>query len=329
MSMTRRTAAAAVASFLGGNMLSPLARAQASYPNKPIKLIVPYAAGGGSDFFARVVSEPLGEALGQTVLVENRPGASGMIATSAVARSLPADGYSMLLTNKALVCINQHMYAKTPYDVSELEPVSMGGRFDFVLVVNEKVLPATTVSDIFAASHKTPNGLNYGSPGVGTTHDFAMELFSRAAGAKLTKVAYKGGAPAVQDLLAGHISLMFLDRATARPHIDAGKLRAIAVAGEKRVPSWPHLPTVAESGLSGFAIDDWLGFTVRRGTPQEAVQKLASAFAKVAAMAEIRKKLGDSGIQLESSSPAEFGRFIAKESADSKDLITKLNIRLE
>jgi tripartite-type tricarboxylate transporter receptor subunit TctC len=328
MSISRRSAAAAIA-CIAGDLLALPARAQAAYPDRAIKLIVPYAAGGGSDFFARVVSQPLGDVLGQSVVVDNRPGASGMIATSAVARSLPADGYTMLLTNKALLCINPHMYAKTPYDVTELEPVSMGGRFDFVLVVNEKVLPVNTVSDIVAASKKSPTGLNYGSPGVGTTHDFAMELFGRASGAKLTKVAYKGGAPAVQDLMAGTISLMFMDRATARPLIDSGKLKAIAVAGEKRVASWPNLPTVAESGLSGFAIDDWLGFTVRRGSPPEAVQKLAGAFAKVAAMPEIRKKLNESGIDIEASSPSDFGKFIAKESVESKDLITKLNIKLE
>lgn len=306
-----------------------IAAAQSTFPDRPLKLIVPYSAGGGTDFFARTVAPGMSAALGQPVVVENRPGASGLIAAAEVTRTFPADGYSILLCNKSIGALNSYMYSKLPYDPEDIEAVSMGGRFDYLLVVNENVLPAKTVADIVSAARRAPNGLNYASPSIGTAGDIAGELFVRASGGRMTKIAYKGGAPAIQDLLAGHVAFMFSDRASLRPYVDSGKLRAIAVTGSQRIASYPDLPTMAESGYPGFAVDDWLGFTVRKGTPAQAIEAIRVAYAKTAESAELRRRLSESGITVEPSSSKEFATVIHNERQLAKEVMPRLGIRLD
>lgn len=306
------------------------APAQARYPSQPIRLIVPYPAGGGTDFFARVVAPGMGEALGQSVIVENRPGASGIIGASAVTKTLPADGYTVLLGDMTTYAVNASMFQNMPYDtLRDLSPVTMTAKFDFMLVVNPQVLPVTTVAEFIAAANKTPAGLNYASPSIGTTHHLAMEMFAREARIKMVAVHYKGGGPAVQDLLGGQIGAMFLDRATARPHLESGKLRAIAAAGEKRIAAFPNVPTIAESGVKGFNVEGWQGFTVRKGTPENVIAALNAAYVKAIAPADIRRKLSEAGIDIAPGTPAQFASYIQSETNRWRIVVQERGIKAE
>jgi tripartite-type tricarboxylate transporter receptor subunit TctC len=305
--------------------------AQARYATQPIRLIVPYPAGGGTDFFARSMAPGMGEALGQQVIVENRPGASGMIGAQYVAKQAPADGHTILLGDMTTYAVNPTMFEKQQqYDVQkDLAPVTLAARFDFLLVVNPNVVPANTVADVVAAAAKAPSGLNYGSPSIGTTHHLAMEMFAREANAKLVAITYKGGGPAVQDLLGGQIGVMFLDRATARPHLESGKLKPIAAAGAQRIALYPNVPTMAESGIKGFDVEGWQGLTVRAGTPEPVVRAIAAAYAKAVAAPELKKKLSEAGIDTTTSTPEQFSAHIQAETVRWRNVIRDRNIKAE
>jgi len=313
--------------------LAPIAvtsQAADAWPNQPIKLVVPYPAGGGTDFFARIVAPGMGDALGQPVIVENRPGASGIIGANAVARLLPADGYTFLLGDMTTYAVNPSMYDKLSYDpLKDLAPVTMTAKFDFMLVVNPDVLPVHDLAELKATAAKAPDGLNYGSPSVGTTHHLAMELLAKETGMKLTAITYKGGGPAVQDLVGGHIGLMFLDRATARPYVEAGKLRAIAAAGATRIAAYPQLPTLAEQGLKGFAVEGWQGFTVRTGTPQPVIKALGAAYAKALTNPEVLKKLAENGIDPVAGTPEQFTAYMKAETARWHTVVVERGIKAE
>lgn len=310
---------------------APGAWAQAKFPSQPIRLIVPYPAGGGTDFFARSIAPGMGEALGQQVIVENRPGASGMIGAQFVAKQAPADGHTILLGDMTTYAVNPVMFEKQQqYDVQkDLAPVTLAARFDFLLVVNPAVLPATTVQDVVAAAAKAPAGLNYASPSIGTTHHLAMEMFAREANAKMVAITYKGGGPAVQDLLAGQVGLMFLDRATAKPYIESGKLRPIAAAGAKRIPLYPNVPTMAESGVKGFNVEGWQGLAVRAGTPEPVIRAIGAAYAKAVAVPEVKKKLADAGIDSTTSTPEQFAAHIQAETVRWRGVINDRGIKAE
>lgn len=302
----------------------------AGYPDRPIRIVLPYPAGGGTDYFARLIAPTLGEALGQPVIVENRPGASGMIAAGAVARQLPADGYNVLLGDVTTYAVNPALFDKLPYDVErDLVPVTKTGKYDFVLVVNPAVLRVNSVAELLDAAAKSPAGLSYGSTGIGATHHLLMELLAKETGAKLVAVQYKGSGPAVQDLLAGVVGVMFVDRATGRQHIESGKLRALAVAGSKRIESFPNVPTLAEAGVKGVSVEPWQGFAVRSGTSDAIVKKIAAAYAKVAASAEIRRKLADAGIDVVTSTGPEFASFIKAETQLWRSVIRERGIKPE
>lgn len=327
--MQRRSLLAALAA----GTLSPLAssaHAQA-WPSQPIRLVVPYPAGGGTDFFARQVAPAMGQALGTTLVVDNRPGASGMIGAQHVARQAPADGYTFLLGDMTTFAVNPTMFEKQQtYDIQkDLAPVTMTARFDFVLVVNPTVLPVRNLQELIAAASRAPEGLNYASPSIGTTHHLAMELLARETGMKLVAITYKGGGPAVQDLLGGQVGLMFLDRASARPHIDAGKLRPIAAAGARRIAAFPDLPTVAEQGLKGFDVEGWQGFMVRAGTPASVVKALNDAYQKTIASTELRRKLADVGIDVVGGPPEPFAQYVKAETARWRTVIQERHIKPE
>jgi tripartite-type tricarboxylate transporter receptor subunit TctC len=216
------------------------------------------------------------------------------------------------------------------YDVQkDLAPVTLAAKFDFLLVVNPTVLPVATVKDIVAAAAASPSGLNYASPSIGTTHHLAMEMFAREANARLVAITYKGGGPAVQDLLAGQVGLMFLDRATAKPYLDAGKLRPIAVAGARRIALYPGVPTMEESGINGFNVEGWQGLTVRAGTPEPVIRAIAAAYAKTVSSPELKKKLADAGIDTVTSTPEQFTAFIQAETARWRKVIQDRAIKPE
>jgi tripartite-type tricarboxylate transporter receptor subunit TctC len=317
-------------SLLAGAALAPMAMAQATWPSQPIRLVVPYPAGGGTDFFARLVAPGMGDLLGQPIIVDNRPGASGIIGATAVAKQLPADGHTFLLGDMTTYAVNPSMFEKLSYDpLKDLAPVTMTAKFDFLLVVNPNVLPVHNVQELVALAARTPEGINYASPSVGTTHHLATELLARETGMKLVAITYKGGGPAVQDLLGGQVGLMFLDRATARPHLESRRLRPIAAAGSKRIAAYSDVPTVAEQGVKGFDVEGWQGFTVRTGTPEAVIRALNAAYLKAIAPAEIRRKLDEAGIDPVGGRPEQFTAYMQAETAKWRTVIKERNIKAE
>jgi len=308
--LSARTVFAAIA--FAAAFASPTAHAQV-YPAKPIRLIVPYPAGGGTDFFARAVGAQLSQQLGQQIVVENRPGAATIIGAEAVAKS-PADGYTILLGDTATFSVNPSLYKKLPYDpLKDLAPVTLTGRFALLLVVNPSKLTANSVKELVEEAKKAPGKIDYASPGPGSPHHLAMEMFKQRTGTQFTHVPYKGAGPAIQDLLGGQIPLMFLDLAAGAPQVKSGKLKALAVASDKRIAALPELPTVAESGVPGFEAWAWQALAVPAGTPKDIVAKLNAEFRKAVGVPELRQKLVDAGIDPLQSSPEDASAYIRSE----------------
>lgn len=319
--------------FLGGtaSAVAALAASRAfaeDYPTRPIRLIVPYPPGGGTDTFARRVSVRMGEELGQQIVVDNRPGASTMIGADLVTHA-PADGYMILLGDSSTYATNLSLFSKLTYDPQKsFAPVTLTARFPLVLVVHPSV-PADTVAKFVALAKAKPGALNYGSPGIGSPHHLAMELFRQRAGIELTHVPYKGGAPAAQDLLAGHLEAMFLDYTTAGQYLKTGALRPLAVASPNRLAYVPGTPTVAESGYPGYEADAWQGFTVPAGTPAPIIARLNAVFHKVAADAAVQARMEEIGAVLTPSTPEQMASFMNSEVAKWAKTIRDGNIRIE
>lgn len=300
-----------------------------SYPAKPIRLIVPYPAGGATDFFARLVFPKVGDALGQPVVVENRPGAGTAIGASEVARSAP-DGYTLLLGDAGTYAFNPTLYKKLSYDpAKDFAPISLTGRFALILAVNTAVLNVSSVDQFVQAAKQAPGKLDYGAPGPGSPIHLAMELFKQRAGISMTPIPYKGGADALSDLIGGRIGALFPDIATGLPQIRAGKIKALAVASEKRVAALPGLPTLGESGYPGFEAWAWQGFVAPAGTPREVVMKLNGAFARVMADPAISQRLSESGFEPQASTPEEFATYMKSEIAKWAKVIRDSNISLD
>jgi tripartite-type tricarboxylate transporter receptor subunit TctC len=299
------------------------------YPSKPIKVIVPYPAGGATDFFARLVFPKVGEALGQSVVVENRPGAGTAIGASEVARSAP-DGYTLLLGDAGTYAFNPTLYKKLSYDpAKDFAPVSLTGRFALILAVNPSMVKATSVKEFVAAAKAAPGKIDYGAPGPGSPIHLAMELFKQRAGVSMTAIPYKGGADALSDLVGGRIGALFPDIATGLPQIRAGKIKGLAVASDKRLDALPDLPTVGESGYPGFEAWAWQGFVAPARTPREVVMKLNGAFVKVMGDATIRQRLSESGFQPQTSTPEQFSAYMKSEIAKWAKVIRESNISLD
>jgi tripartite-type tricarboxylate transporter receptor subunit TctC len=299
-----------------------------NYPTKTIRLIVPYPAGGATDFFARLVFPKMGEALGQPIVVENRPGAGTAIGASEVARSAP-DGYTLLLGDAGTYAFNPTLYKKLSYDpAKDFAPVSLTGRFALILAVNPSV-PAKSVKDFVAAAKSQPGKINYGAPGPGSPIHLAMEFFKQRAGLVMTPIPYKGGADAMNDLLAGRISTMFPDIASALPQIKGGKLRPLAVASAQRVAALPDLPTIGESGYPGFEAWAWQGFVAPAKTPSPIIMKLNAEFAKVMSDPAIKQRLSESGFEPQTSTPEEFSAYMKSEITKWAKVIRESNISLD
>jgi tripartite-type tricarboxylate transporter receptor subunit TctC len=307
---------------------APSALAQ-SYPAKPVRLLVPFAAGGGTDFFARSVGGKMSDALGQQIVVENRPGASSIIAAEAVARSA-ADGYTMLLGDTTTYAVNPSLFKKLPYDPQkDFAPVSLTARFVMTLVVNPAVVGVNSVQELIEAARKQPGKIDYATPGAGTPHHLAMELFQQRTGIKLNHVPYKGAAPAVQDMLGGQIGFMFLDLPSATPHLKGGKIKVIATATPKPVAVLPDVPTIAASGVPGFEAWAWQGFVVPAGTPPEVIAKLRDAYLKAVNDPAVRAKLVEAGVEPLQSTPAEMGNYMKTEREKWAQVIKAGNITVE
>jgi tripartite-type tricarboxylate transporter receptor subunit TctC len=282
------------------------------YPSQPIKLVLPFAAGGQSDVVARIAAERLASALGQPVVVDNVAGAGGMIAAAKVARS-PADGYTLFLPNASTVTIAPHLQPSSGVTSSSFAPIATVSQFPLVLVVNSNS-PYMSMADVIAAAKKEPGKLSFATPGVGTTPHLAGETFNQEAGITLNSVPYKGGAPALNDLLAGQVDLYFEAPATIVPQIQAGKLRALAVTGKKRIAALPNVPTVAELGFPKLTLESWAAFVGPKGTPPAIIERLRTEIEKVVKSPDFTRKLEERGFEPLSTSPAEFARMINEES---------------
>ena len=294
----------------------PIAAAQSSYPNKPIRLVVPFPAGGSVDATSRALAQKLAELLGQPVIVDNRPGAGGNIGMDAVAKS-GADGYTLGMGALSTHAVNPSLYAKMPYDAAkDFAPISLVVVTPNVLVTNPQALPATDVAGIVAfakSSSGKSNAVNCASGSNGSAGHLACELFKLQTGAPITHVPYKGGSPAMTDLLGGQVQMMFDNMASSAPQIKAGKLKAFAVTTPKRSALAPELPTMAEVGFKDFDVFTWWGLFAPAGTPPDIVKRLSVETAKALAMPDLREKWLASGAEPAASTPEEFKAFIAKE----------------
>ncbi|GMV56282.1 MAG: hypothetical protein AMXMBFR6_20870 [Betaproteobacteria bacterium] len=288
-----------------------VAKAQ-NYPSKPIRLLVPYSSGGGTDIMARAAAQKLSESLGQPIVVENRLGAGGNIAAEAVAKAAP-DGYTLFFGATGPLAINPTLYAKLPFDpVKDFAPIGLVGTLPLFLVVPASH-PAQSVKDFIAFSKARPGQLNYASAGVGGTTHLAMELFKATAGLDIVHVPYKGTTAGMADMLAGNIQVMFDGWVGTVPQVRTGKLRYLGVATSKRSSFATELPTVAEQGFPGFEASVWYGLLAPAGTPRDIVNKLSVELAKVMALPELRERFASLGMEPLTGTPEQFANFMRTE----------------
>jgi tripartite-type tricarboxylate transporter receptor subunit TctC len=312
-------AAAALAAFA-----QPAAAAD-DYPAKPVRIVVPFPAGGSIDMVARLLAERLQADLKQTFLVENRPGASGNIGMDYVAKS-PRDGYTLLLAPAGLAA-NAHLFLKLPFDpLKDLAPIIRIADQPNVLIVNPAKQQARNVNELIAHLKAHPGKVAFGTSGVGNPQDISARVFMKQTGTDMLNVAYKGGAPALADLMGGHIDLMFETSPTAVPYVKSGKLRALAVTGDKRLPSLPDVPTVAEAGVPNYKTVFWMGLLAPAGTPAPVLHKLNEVTQKILASADVQKQLVDNSLTPAGGSASDFGAFIRAESATYARLVRELDI---
>jgi tripartite-type tricarboxylate transporter receptor subunit TctC len=302
-------------------------RAQSSdYPNRPIKMLVGFAAGGGTDVAARVIAQKMSEILGQGVVVENRTGASGLIAAQDLTKSDP-DGYTLMMGSQTTCAVAPALYHKVTVDpVKDFSGIALTGASPLVLVVNPN-FAAHSVADVIAMAKASPGKINFGTGGVGTTPHMTAELFQYIAGIKLVHVAYRGEAPAINDLLAGQIPLMFANLSAVIGNIKAGTLRPLAVTSAQRSPSAPEIPTVAETALPGFDSETWFGIVAPAGTPHAIRAKLNAVALKALAGEDTKKRYLDLGMVTRSSSPEEFDAYIKAEVAKWSGVIREANVQ--
>ena len=283
------------------------------YPAKPIRVIAGFPPGSGADITARVIGARLADALGQQVVVDNRPGAGSNIAAEIAAKS-PADGYTLFIGTVANT-INATLYSKLPFDFArDFAPVALTTAAPNVLVVHPSV-PAKSVKELITLARSRPGQLNFASAGTGTAPHLSGELFNAMAGVRMVHIPYKGSPPAVTDLLAGEVALMFSPSSTVLPHVKTGRLRALAVTTATRLPSLPELPTVAESGLKGYETLTWFGFVAPARTPPAVVTRLNAEIVKILALPEVRNLFASQGIETLGGTPEYFASYIRDEIA--------------
>ena len=299
-------------------MCATSAHAQ-SYPTKPVRVVVPYAPGGSVDLVARMVGQKLGEVLGQQFVVDNRSGAGGNIGTEHVARATH-DGYTLLTGTSNALAVNVHLFTKLPFDsVKDFAPIILLVNQPNVLVVNPSV-PATNFKEFVALTKANPGKFKFGSSGVGATQHMSAEMFMMMTGVKVVHIPYKGGAPALNDLVGGHIDFMFAVVPTTIPMILAGKLRALAVTSDQRSGMLPDVPTMQEAGLPGFEYGNWIGFLAPVATPKDIVTKLNS-LAQKAIKGDLLKGLTELGLDVVGGTPEQFGAYLREDIAKQGKLV--------
>jgi len=316
----------ALAASLGG--LSMSARAQDSWPSKPIRLVIPFTPGGVTDTSGRLIAEYLGKRLGQSVIVDNKPGASGNIGTSLVKTAAP-DGYTLVLGFDGTMVINPHVFAKTPFDtLSDFAPVGKIGDAILILVAHPDV-PVKSLSDVIALSKTQAGGLSFGTSGTGGTPHIAGELLKARTNANLTHVPYKGGGQAMSDVLGGTIPLVYTAIAGAYGHVKSGKLRPIAVSSAQRASALPDVPTFVESGVSDFVVNSWVGILAPAKTPQAIMARLNTELNAVLNDAAVREKLRLMGIEATPGSAEQFTSEIRRDLARYGQVVKSAGIRID
>ena len=306
--------------------LSAAAEAASVYPSKPIRFLIPYPPGGSTDVIVRTIGQHLSEAWGQQLVPDHRGGAGGNIATEIAARSAP-DGYTLLVGTVSTICINPSLYSKLPFDpVADLQPVSLVVSGYYLLAVNPAV-PASNVKELVAIAKSKP--LNYASGGAGSAPHLAMELLKQMGQVDMNHIAYKGPAPALTDVIAGHVPVLFGSATSVLPAGKAGRVRILAITGRERAKSMPDIPTVAESGYPGFEVDAWYGVLAPARTPKDIVARLNREIVLLTKTPEVRQRFMALGLEPVGSTPEDFGRVIKQDLARWSKVVTHAKIRLD
>ena len=327
-SIARQAAAALLATVCGGFLCASVSAQTVQWPTRPIKLVIPFGAGGGTDVIGRFLAQKFSEGLGQTVVVENRPGAGGSLGSAEVARA-PADGYTILLGSSSTHGINPGMYAKLPYDpLKDFEPIGLIATNLFVMSV-PKDSPVQTVADLVRLSQAAPGQYDYASSGNGTTSHLAAALFVSMSGAKLTHIPYKSNVPGLTDLMAGRVAMMFDNITAMQRQISAGVIRPLATTGLKRTAVLQDVPTLDEAGVKGYDLRGWFCLLAPAGTPVAIVTRLNQELVRVIALPEVDEKLIALGADPETSSPQELHTLIASEIVKYKKIIDLAGAKLE
>ncbi|MDZ7814115.1 MAG: tripartite tricarboxylate transporter substrate binding protein [Ideonella sp.] len=313
---------------LGAALLALCSTAAWAYPEKPVEWVVPYPAGGGSDVVARTVGEQMAKSLGQTVIINNKPGAGTNIGADYVAKS-KADGHVMLTADTGTLAANPWLFSKLSYSAErDLAPVGLIARFPLLLVVNPQKVPAKNWKEFRLWTANQPN-LNYASPGTGSPHHLAMALLREKTGIAAGHVPYRGAAPALQDVIGGQVPFMFLDTAAAYPHLLSGKLRAIGVASPARIKTFADIPTLDEQGLKGFEAYAWQGLVVPTGTPAPVVAQLNKALQEALAQTTVKARFQVLGLESLGGTPEQMKAYWQREQAKWGEVIKAANIKLD
>jgi len=297
------------------------------YPTKPIRLIAPYPPGGSSDILARILGEKLTEPLGQRIIVDNRPGAGGSLGTG-IASTATADGYTWVVGSVAPIVLNPLFYKTSYQSLRDFEPVSVIAAAPQLIVVNA-LLPVKSMADLIALGKSKPGSINYGSSGTGTLPHLGGEMFATMTGVRITHVPYKGSPPALLDLMAGQVQVVFADMPVALPYVKSGKLRAIAVAGAKPFPLTPGVPTAIEAGLPGLVLDNWWGLLTMKGVPQKIINKVNAEIVKALKQPDVIERYTALGIESVTSTPQEFTNIIKADLARYLKVIKDAGIKVE
>jgi tripartite-type tricarboxylate transporter receptor subunit TctC len=321
-----RTARRCILAFAA--LMGAFGPAYAAYPDKPIRWVVPFPPGGAMDAIARTVGEQLQRRFNQPVVIENKPGAGGNLGVDFVAKA-PADGYTMVITSIGMAT-NRHLYAKLSYDpLKDFAPVSQLAVVPNLLVVNPGRVQAKSVPELIAAAKANPGKLTYASAGNGTSIHLAGELFASMAGVDILHVPYRGSGPAVSDLIGGQVDMMFDSISSARPHVQAGKLRALGLTTGKRSSSMPEVPTIAEAGVKGYELVPWFGVFMPAGTPKDVVQTMHRALVEAMQTTDVKARFFVIGAEVIGNTPEAFAAALAAESAKWERIVRERNIRAD
>ncbi len=320
----KKTAAALAAALA---LVAPAASLAQAFPAKPIRLVVTYPPGGGADLMARLIAPKMGEALGQPVVVENKPGASGQIGAGEVARAAP-DGHTIMLDASSFA-VNPSLYSKLPYDPAKaFQPLAVLALYPNVLVVTPS-FPPKDVRELVALAKSKPGTVAFASSGNGSAQHLAGELFKQRAGVDMTHIPYKGGGPALNDVIGGQVPVFFANLASGLAHVKGGKLRAMAVTGARRASSLPEIPTMAEAGIPGYEVYEWNALFAPAGTPAPVVEKLAAAIAKALQSPEVRERVASLGGDLAGYGPKEAEKFVREQTELWGKVVKAGNIKVD